>query len=356
MPIHPQPPLSCLHAVTAFSSEMPSLIRDLRQRAGTLRTVANFPAESIRDLARWEDQTEVHRHHSLPYYVALAYGCLTTTFIMTQRHAAIRRLEASSNPRASSEWLPEVLSGNAFATVGISHLTTSRRHMEIPPVTISWDHDRGVLNGSIPWVTGAAHAKYIVTGAVDASDPTRQYLVMVDRASPGVHPGAGMPLVALTGSCTDMVALRNAGIHRRDVLHGPHENVMAASNAGGAGGLQTSALAIGLAACAIEYLASESAHRPSLQDHAWNLRRQWDALYECLIAQDPTTDPLQVRKGANDLVLDATHAALSAAKGAGFIEGHPVGRWCQEALFFLVWSCPQMVADAHLCTFSGLQP
>ncbi len=40
---------------------------------------------------------------------------------------------------------------------------------------------------------------------------------------------------------------------------------------------------------------------------------------------------------------------MTAAKGAGFIEGHPVGRWCREALFFLVWSCPQPVMQAHLC-------
>jgi alkylation response protein AidB-like acyl-CoA dehydrogenase len=178
---------------------------------------------------------------------------------------------------------------------------------------------------------------------------------MLELPSPGIHPGPGMQLVALTSSCTDVVDLHDARIKRQDILHGPHPNVMAASNTGGAGGLQTSALALGLAARAIEYLAAESVQRPGLSDHVARLQRQWSELYTNLIASSPALDANQLRKGANDLALSATHAALSAAKGAGFVEGHPVGRWCQEALFFLVWSCPQVVSDAHLCTFSGWQ-
>jgi alkylation response protein AidB-like acyl-CoA dehydrogenase len=52
------------------------------------------------------------------------------------------------------------------------------------------------------------------------------------------------------------------------------------------------------------------------------------------------------------MVLRATQAAMTAAKGAGYVEGHPVGRWCREALFFLVWSCPAPIAQAHLCEFA----
>ena len=31
------------------------------------------------------------------------------------------------------------------------------------------------------------------------------------------------------------------------------------------------------------------------------------------------------------------------------------GRWCREALFFLVWSCPRSVVDANLCELAGIQ-
>jgi hypothetical protein len=62
-----------------------------------------------------------------------------------------------------------------------------------------------------------------------------------------------------------------------------------------------------------------------------------------------------LRTRANSLVLRATQAALSAAKGSGYVVGHPAGRWCREALFFLVWSCPQPVANANLCELAGIE-
>lgn len=337
-----------------FAPEMRPCVESLRERGLCLTDLQDFPSDQIDRLVQLERQTELDRTRPLEYYVALAYGCLTSAFIMTQRHAAIRRIETSDHPRVGA-WLHEIRSGGAFATVGISHLTTSRQHLTIPPVTLRWEGDRGSLRGSIPWVTGGAYAKYLVAGAVDEASPEKQYLIMLELPSTGVRPGPGMPLVALTNSCTDVVDLDQAWVDRKDVLHGPHENVMAASNTGGAGGFQTSALAIGLAARAIEYLEHESRNRPSLRDHAANLERQWTGLYETLISGKPDLDPVQLRKGANDLALHSTHAALSAAKGAGFVDGHPVGRWCREALFFLVWSCPQSVSDAHLCTFSGWQ-
>jgi hypothetical protein len=46
---------------------------------------------------------------------------------------------------------------------------------------------------------------------------------------------------------------------------------------------------------------------------------------------------------------------LVAAKGTGYVVGHPAGRWCREALFFLVWSCPQPVSAANLCELAGLE-
>jgi hypothetical protein len=56
----------------------------------------------------------------------------------------------------------------------------------------------------------------------------------------------------------------------------------------------------------------------------------------------------------NSLVLRATQATLAAAKGAGYAAGHPAGRWCREALFFLVWSCPAPVLQANLCELAGI--
>ena len=71
------------------------------------------------------------------------------------------------------------------------------------------------------------------------------------------------------------------------------------------------------------------------------------------LGEEPCTNQ-DLRTRANSLVLRATQAALAAAKGTGYVAGHPTGRWCREALFFLVWSCPQPVLAANLCELAGL--
>ncbi len=63
-------------------------------------------------------------------YLRLSAACLTTTFIITQRTGACRRIALAGNEWVRSECLAPLIEGRRFATVGISHLTTSRRHLE----------------------------------------------------------------------------------------------------------------------------------------------------------------------------------------------------------------------------------
>jgi alkylation response protein AidB-like acyl-CoA dehydrogenase len=296
----------------------------------------------------------------------MAYGCLTVAFIMTQRNAAIRRIRSSGNERIKAEVLAAIESGEAFATVGISHLTTSGKHLATPRVRAVRGDGGWRLDGVVPWVTGAAHAAYIVVGAVEEGASAlggRELLFLVPTALPGLTTGKGMELLALTASCTDVVELKQVEVPEGAVLHGPCPNVIAASQAGGAGGLQTSALALGLAGAAIDYLHAEASVRSSLQGFATKLTNAWAAIYGDLRtaavsnsgrgAMQP--DGLRLRKRANDLALQSTQSAMTVAKGAGFLSNHPVSRWCREAMFFLVWSCPQDVALAHLCSLSNME-
>ena len=62
-------------------------------------------------------------------YLRLSAACLTTTFIITQYTGASRRIANSGNEFLHERLLSDLLQGDHFATVGISHLTTSRRHL-----------------------------------------------------------------------------------------------------------------------------------------------------------------------------------------------------------------------------------
>jgi len=337
-----------------------------------LTTAHDFPIEPIRECSAIErivkETSSNETEAMLRFYVWLASGCLTTAFIMTQRFAAIRRIESSSNVSTKDVILTTVASKNAFATVGISHLTTSRQHLASAPLRAVPRHHGWELNGYSPWVTGAAWADWIVVGAVetvqaterdatlerDVDSPHREILFAVPRHQAGVQIEPGQPLVALSASATGPVRFECVQLKETDVLHGPVINVMAASGTGGAGGLQTSGLAIGHAAQAIQFLLRESELRSDLSFVAESLHNQYLNLFDELMTASGNgadCNLAELRKSANDLALNSTQAALVAAKGAGFTADHDVGRWCREALFFLVWSCPQVVAQSHLCSF-----
>lgn len=290
-------------------------------------------------------------------YLQLSAACLTTTFVITQRTGACRRIAMAENDWAREQCLAPLVRGQRFATVGISHLTTSRRHLGQPALSATMTRTAVVLDGFSPWVTGGAYADWIVTGAT-LEDQT-QVLVAVPRDLPGVTVEPGMQLVGLSASQTGPVKFQQVEVPQEWILAGPAENVMQSGIGAKSGGLQTSTLATGLAHAAIAYLEGESQKREQFAPAAESLRQQWTGLRADLLqvaAGEPVCSNETLRTRANSLVLRATQAALAAAKGAGYVVGHPVGRWCREALFFLVWSCPAPVQQAGMCELAGLDP
>ena len=291
----------------------------------------------------------------LQAYLALAKSCLATTFVLTQRQGAMGRIIASENDRLREELLPDLLTGRSFATVGISHLTTSRRHLAKPILRAEETRSGFLLDGQSPWITGAAHAQHVVIGAT--LDDGSQILAAVPTDLAGISTPRPARLVALSASHTGPLFCERVQVERRWLLAGPVQEVMKQGLAARTGGLQTSALALGLASAAIDYLQHETGPRPDLASPAKSLQNDYDQLSADLLALadrcgGATADDIRTR--ANSLVLRATQAALAAAKGAGYVAGHPTGRWCREALFFLVWSCPQPVLAANLCELAGI--
>lgn len=340
------------------------LCRELAARADALDAAGQWPEEQL-ELCR---QYGVNRWFVAPEwggtgwseldlmrgFLRLSGACLATTFVLTQPLGVCRRLVAGENPALREDLLPRLAAGDVFATVGIAHLTTSRRHVTRPVLTASQTDGGFLLNGSIPWTTGAVRADYLLTGAT--CDDGRQILVVLPTQLPGFSAAPPARLVGLSATCTGAAECRDVFVERRWLLAGPEENVLASRGAG-TGGTQTTALALGLAAAALGYLDREAARREDLAAAATSLRTEHTQLEADLLALASGVEACsadELRSRANSLVLRATQGALTAAKGSGYVEGHPTGRWCREALFFLVWSCPQPVMAAALCELAGL--
>lgn len=282
----------------------------------------------------------------------LSSACLVTTFILTQRNAACGRIVSSTNQHARQRLLPDLCSGKIFATVGISHLTTSRQHVKTPPVQVSETASGFCLNGTIPWATSATQADYLVTGG--QLPDGRQILAAIPTDRPGLDVQPPVRLMALNASQTGAVQLNDVEISRDEVLHGPVPAVMKQGAGGGAGSLGTSALAVGATWSALRQFGEEAARRPDLHEFLEPLQEECRQLTESLRQAVRGVHPRGeaaaevVRRQANSLVLRSAQSWLAATKGAGYVAGHPAEQAVRESMFFLVWSCPQPVLTANL--------
>jgi butyryl-CoA dehydrogenase len=291
-------------------------------------------------------------------YTRLAMGCLTTTFVLTQQNGACQRIIQSDNTDLKSRLLPLYARGERTATVGISHLTTSRQHLKTPIVSAERAEGGYVYNGFVPWVTGACCVDDILIGATLPDG--QQMLAIVSTNLKGVEPEKPVSMLALNSSMTGPVKLNQVFIPDENVVAGPVENVMKVTS-GGPGSLTTSALALGVAAGCISNIEKESLKRDDLVPIHENLKEGFDAIFEDMLSllqdgQEIRTglNAESVRQEANSLVLRSSQAYLAASKGAGYISGHPAEKSVREAMFFLVWSCPQPVLNAALREFACL--
>jgi alkylation response protein AidB-like acyl-CoA dehydrogenase len=291
-------------------------------------------------------------------YATLAGGSLTAVFILSQHDAAVRRLVAGTHTETARRWLRAIGAGRAFATVGISHLTTSRRlgaqavrAEEVAPGMYR-------LGGATPWVTAAARADLFVTGA--ALDDGRQMLIALPADRPGVSVRAQFHLAALEASCTAEVTLEDVQVDVSDLLAGPAADIMAHPGAVGTAGLETSALALGQARAALAALVTMAPDRIELTEPlevlCENWQSSWRALASVARGERDAVSATQLRAQANALALRSTQAYLTACKGTGFLRSEPAQRWARQALFFLVWSCPAPIAQAAIRDLAGLCP
>jgi alkylation response protein AidB-like acyl-CoA dehydrogenase len=310
-------------------------------------------------VARWAMPRELggegcDRLTLLRRYARVAEGSLTAAFILSQHDAGVRRLLAAIDRPVALDWLWKVDAGRAFPTVGISQLTTSKRHGDQAVRAEEVGPGRFRVDGLIPWVTAASRADVLVAGA--ATSDGRQILFALPTEWPGVTIKPSFALAALQASCTAEVACEGVEVEPDWLLAGPSPDVMANPAASGTGGLETSALALGQALAALKAL--EASGRDDLLEPVEALRDAWDRLRDDLMAcasgSPGSPTPAAVRGQTNALALRLTQAYLTARKGSGFLREDPAQRWARQALFFLVWSCPSPVAQAAIRDLAGL--
>jgi len=352
-----KPPLFTLQARAPDPVALHRLNASLRERAAESARVGPWRSGSFAALAEEgllagflpEDAggKAASEPARLTALMAVAEACLTTALAVSQWAAACRIIDGGELATRMM-WLPPLASGRVFTTVGISQLTTSRRHLGKAALSARCDADGWRLDGECPWVTGADSVETIVTGAT--TDDGSQRFFVVETQERGLMIEPPMKMLALSGSRTS--AVRMAGVRPAAVI------IPADGDGARTGGLATTALAIGAIRASLGIIAQESTRRADLLPVTEHLTADVESLVARLdeAARLGLTQPDRdcLRTDANRLVVRAAQAALVACKGAGFVQGHPAERLAREAMFFLVWSCPQSVTQAVMCDLAGM--
>ncbi|MFM9966178.1 MAG: acyl-CoA dehydrogenase, partial [Planctomycetaceae bacterium] len=109
---------------------------------------------------------------------------------------------------------------------------------------------------------------------------------------------------------------------------------------------------LGTARSTLRGLRDELEQSPSWKPILSPLADEGDSLEQALMAAgrgEPSAwSAEQLRWRANSYVTRLAQSYLAAAKGTGFVSGHPSERAIREAMFFYVWSCPQSVVYDNL--------
>ena len=323
------------------------LLMLLRGRAAGRDRAEEFPAEEWAAVmraggGRWAVPVEFGGDGLDPVtlherYEALAAASLAVALILTQHDGAAGYLAAGDGFGAT---LADYAAGRRLASVGISHLTTSRGG----GVTARLDDDGGVtLDGLVPWAT-AADAADDVAVAAKAVGGEEVLALVRPKTDAGVTLPPPPPIVALSATRTGTIRLSGVRL--------PRERLVAVGQGvlgrrGGKLPIGQAFLALGHARGAVELAGeADAATADRFADELAEVRRR---VREHVVEASPDAAEGDALRGETILLAQrACLAAVAVHKGAALVGDHPAQRLAREALFLLVWSCPGAVRDCTL--------
>ena len=245
----------------------------------------------------------------------LAGGCLSTTFVWTQHHGAVRAVAGTTNGPLRQKWLEPLCAGRRRAGVALAGTLPGPPLLRARPVA-----DGYVFDGVSPWVTGWGHIDTLHTAARDEQDNIVWALL---DAQPGVTLSVEpLQMVAVMASRTVRARFSGHFVPAERVT-----GVVALSEwrSRDAGGLRSNgSLALGIAARCCALIG------PGPMD---------EELASCRAALDDGTSETMpaARAAASELAMRAA-AALVVHQGAvAILTDQHAQRLAREALFLLVF-------------------
>lgn len=272
----------------------------------------------------------------------VAEHSLTAAFVLWAQRAFIDYVVNSESPAPRERWLPRLLSGELAGATGLSNAMKFLSQIEQLQVQARPDPEQPSdlrLDGGLPWVTNLQPQGYVVAAAVDMGAGQALAVVAIESGRCGLQRSADLDLLALNGSRTAELQLRDLALPANQVLshHGPDFLRRLRPHFLG----MQCGMSIGLArgALAASHVACDS--RPSLQapwqalEH--DLKQATAALQAGVASGQYVTQvaPLfELRIALAGLVQAAVQLELQATGGRAYLKGQARGfarRWLEAA-------------------------
>jgi alkylation response protein AidB-like acyl-CoA dehydrogenase len=248
---------------------------------------------------------------------ALAGGDLTTTFVWTQHHGAVRALAAEdAAPELRQAELGPLCRGERRAGLALPGLHPGPSALEAVPVDGGWR-----LDGTAPWVTGWGLVDVVLVAA-RAGDTVVWVLLDAAGGAGGVT-ATRVPLAAANASVTVVLAFDGVQVDAGRVVRTTPYDPGAWT---GGGDLRVNgSLALGVAGRCCRLLDD---------DLLW---RELDDRRAALDASPPGAMAAARAEASAFASRVATRLVVSAGS-RGVVRGHPAERLAREALFLLVFA------------------
>ena len=340
------------------------VLESIVTRAQEYDITTDWPAIDLAQLQaagamKWSIPTEFGGDELSPYelhlrYEQLATSSVATALILTQRDAAVGLIDAAKDSKRRVKMLNRFSKNENWVTVGIAQLTTSRQGGK-PAVTAQKIEGGYLINGTVPWCTGLHQSQFIVTGA--SLDNGQQILFLLQQQQQGVTLDPPMGMVALTNTLTSSIHLKRVVIEDSWILRHPSDNAL--SGRRNSLTLGQTFIATGLTQSALSLIAKHDSDRARAAGDRFtqqlaDLRAEIKTLCQPGKETDAQNANARLRGSCNDLALRSTQAAVALYKGTALLRNHPAQRLAREALFLLVWSCPNPVIDCTLDLLTSL--
>ena len=316
-----------------------------------------YPADAMRELGG-EGLFGLHLKAATPFgtpdlgaaieaMASVGRHCMSTAFCTWCQDAAGWYLEHGDNPALRDRLQPGIASGALMGGTGLSNPVKSLAGIETFKLTGKRVAGGWLVSGALPWVSNLGDGHWFGTIFADADRPDHRIMAMIQCGQPGVTIRQNVRFIALEGTGTYAVRIKDALIGDDQVLADPAEAMVKRIKPGfillqTGMGLGVIAAAIGLMQGSDRTLGHTNRFLPQRpHDYAEALDAARSEI--AVLAATPTESSrdymrrvFEVRLAVGELSLAATQGAMLHAGARGYIEGSPEHRRLREAMFVAI--------------------